>query len=39
LLRNSAAAALRRCQPYKMLPPDRYEEWKMLDITFTPQNF
>jgi hypothetical protein len=39
VLWNSAAAALSRCQPYKMMPPDRYEEWKMLDITFTPQNF
>ncbi len=39
MLWNSAAAALRRCQPYKMLPPDRYQEWKMLDIAFTPQNF
>jgi hypothetical protein len=38
-LYQSAAAALRKCQPYRMLPPDRYPEWKMLDITFTPQNF
>jgi hypothetical protein len=35
----NALTALRKCQPYKMLPPDRYEEWKMLDLTFTPQNF
>jgi hypothetical protein len=35
----NAVAALRQCQPYKMLPPDRYPEWKTLDITFTPQNF
>jgi hypothetical protein len=39
VLWNSARAALLRCQPYKMLPPDRYEEWKVLDLTFTPQNF
>jgi hypothetical protein len=32
----SVAAALRKCQPYKMLPPDRYPEWRTLDITFTP---
>jgi hypothetical protein len=36
---QSAVAAVRRCQPYKMLPPERYEEWKRLDVTFTPQNF
>lgn len=36
---QSAVAALRKCQPYRMLPPDRYQEWKMLDIPFTPQNF
>jgi hypothetical protein len=35
----NAVAALRQCQPYKMLPPERYQEWKALDITFTPQNF
>jgi hypothetical protein len=35
----NAVAALRQCQPYTMLPPDRYLEWKALDITFTPQNF
>jgi hypothetical protein len=38
-LYQSAVAALRKCQPYRMLPPDRYSEWKMLDITLTPQNF
>jgi hypothetical protein len=36
---QNAVAALRKCQPYRMLPPDRYQEWKTLDITFTPQNF
>ncbi len=39
LLWNSVRAALSKCQPYRMLPADRYPEWKMLDITFTPQNF
>ena len=34
-----AVAALRKCQPFKMLPPDKYDEWKRLDLTFTPQNF
>jgi hypothetical protein len=36
---QSAVLALRKCQPYRMLPSDRYAEWKALDITFTPQNF
>jgi hypothetical protein len=36
---TNAVAALRQCQPYTMLPPDRYPEWRMLDLTFTPQNF
>ncbi len=35
----SAVAALKKCQPYTMLPPDRYREWRTLDLTFTPQNF
>jgi hypothetical protein len=39
LLWNNAAVALRKCQPYKMFPADRYQEWKMLDVTFTPQNY
>jgi len=35
----AAMAAVRKCQPYKMLPPDRYDEWKTLDLTFTRENF
>ena len=27
------------CQPYAMLPADRYGEWKVLDLSFTPQDF
>jgi hypothetical protein len=38
-LYQSAVAALRKCQPYKMLPPDRYQEWKVLDLSFTPEDF
>ncbi len=38
-LRQSAIDALRACQPYAMLPVDRYGEWKVLDLTFTPQDF
>ncbi|MEZ5819959.1 MAG: hypothetical protein R3D82_04050 [Xanthobacteraceae bacterium] len=38
-LLRSAIAALRQCQPYVMLPPDRYGEWKVLDLDFTPKDF
>jgi hypothetical protein len=37
-LYESIVAALRECQPYNMLPPNKYE-WKVFDISFTPQNF
>jgi hypothetical protein len=38
-LMQSAISALQACQPYTMLPSDRYREWKMLDLSFTPQDF
>ena len=38
LLQN-AIAGLKQCQPYKMLPADRYGEWKVLDLDFTPKDF
>jgi hypothetical protein len=38
-LYQSIVAALRECQPYNMLPPDKYDEWKVFDLTFTPQSF
>ena len=38
-LKQSAVDALRACQPYTMLPPDRYKEWKVLDLNFTPADF
>jgi hypothetical protein len=38
LLMQSAISALQACQPYTMLPADRYREWKVLDLTFTPQD-
>jgi outer membrane biosynthesis protein TonB len=37
-LKDSAVRALSACQPYDMLPADRYGEWKVLDLTFTPQD-
>jgi hypothetical protein len=36
---KSAMSALLACQPYKMLPADKYEEWKIMDLPFTPQDF
>jgi outer membrane biosynthesis protein TonB len=39
LLMQSAMAALNACQPYTMLPPNRYGEWKVIDLLFTPQDF
>jgi hypothetical protein len=38
-LMQSAIAALEACQPYQMLPVDRYGEWKVLDLSFTPKDF
>jgi len=39
LLMQSAIAALNSCQPFTMLPPDRYGEWKVIDLSFTPDDF
>ena len=39
LLMQGAIAALNACQPYSMLPPDRYGEWKVIDLSFTPDDF
>jgi hypothetical protein len=38
-LMQSAISALQACQPFAMLPADRYGEWKVLDLSFTPQDF
>jgi hypothetical protein len=38
-LMQSAINALEVCQPYEMLPADRYGEWKVLDLSFTPRDF
>jgi hypothetical protein len=38
-LMQKAMQALQACQPYAMLPPDKYKEWKVLDLAFTPQDF
>lgn len=39
LLMQAAMRALQACQPYAMLPADKYNEWKVLDLAFTPQDF
>ena len=36
---KSAMSALQSCQPYKMLPADKYGEWKVLDLPFSPKDF
>ncbi|MCK1273770.1 hypothetical protein IVB46_00740 [Bradyrhizobium sp. 61] len=36
---KSATAAVQACQPYKMLPADKYDEWKILDLPFSPRDF
>ncbi|HEX9213540.1 MAG TPA: hypothetical protein VF901_23760 [Bradyrhizobium sp.] len=36
---KAAMSVLQACQPYKMLPVDKYQEWKVLDLPFTPQDF
>ncbi|WP_316184877.1 hypothetical protein [Bradyrhizobium sp. SZCCHNRI1003] len=38
-LKKAAIAALAVCQPYTMLPRDRYREWQVLELSFTPQDF
>jgi hypothetical protein len=36
---KSAMSAMEACQPYRMLPLDKYQEWKVMDLSFTPQDF
>jgi outer membrane biosynthesis protein TonB len=38
-LMQSAVEALEKCQPYTMLPAEKYKMWKTLDLVFTPLNF
>jgi hypothetical protein len=38
-LMRSAMDALTKCQPYAMLPADRYDQWRMLDLSFSPKDF
>jgi hypothetical protein len=34
---ESAKRAILRCQPFKMLNPEHYEQWKDIEINFDPQ--
>jgi hypothetical protein len=34
---QTAMRALKDCQPYGFLPPDKYAEWRVLDLSFTPR--
>lgn len=38
-LMRSAMDALAKCQPYAMLPAERYDQWRMLDLSFAPKDF
>ena len=38
-LMESSIDALQKCQPYIMLPADKYKLWKKLDLTFYPMSF
>jgi hypothetical protein len=33
---TTAMNALRQCQPYGFLPAGKYQEWKLLDLSFSP---
>jgi outer membrane biosynthesis protein TonB len=33
---QSAMRALKQCEPYAMLPPEKYQEWRVLDLNFSP---
>jgi hypothetical protein len=34
---DSAKQALQKCQPYATLPADRYQDWRILELTFNAQ--
>jgi hypothetical protein len=36
---QSATSALEKCQPYTMLPADKYTAWKTLDLVVSPMSF
>src|SRR5688572_8191217 len=34
---QTAMRAIKDCQPFGFLPPDKYAEWKVLDVSITPR--
>ena len=36
---DAAVTALEECEPYTMLPPEKYKLWKTLDLVIFPANF
>ena len=38
VLLKAAIRTLKDCQPYAFLPPDKYREWKVLDLSFSPRD-
>jgi outer membrane biosynthesis protein TonB len=38
-LLQGAISGLQACQPYTMLPADKYDEWRNVDLSFTPRDF
>ena len=34
---RAAIEALEACAPFAFLPRDRYKEWRVLDLTFSPR--
>jgi len=38
VLLKAAIRTLKDCQPYAFLPADKYREWKVLDLSFSPRD-
>jgi len=38
VLLKAAIRSLKDCQPYAFLPADKYREWKVLDLSFSPHD-
>jgi len=36
LLTDSAIRALQQCQPYRSLPANRYDTWRIMELNFDP---
>jgi hypothetical protein len=38
LLLQTAMRALKECQPYGFLPAEKYRDWRLLDLSFSPRD-